>query len=214
VNETPTSEYDRQSQEHNWLSPDVLFGLSYEFTRAGQSLLDIGIGTGLSSILFHKAGLLIYGVDGSSEMLEQCAGRALARELRQWDLHESPLPYSPKSFDHVIANGVFHLFGDLEPIFDEVARITKPLGTFGFTIEEQKTGSRDDYVRSKQPGVYEKLVKETGTKHYRHSRAYIARLLDRNGFAPLKQLEFLAFTDPDEQRNVYFWAYVAQKRAA
>ena len=127
MNETPT-DYDRQSQEHNWLSPDVLFGLTYEFTRAGQSLLDIGIGTGLSSILFHKAGLLIYGVDGSSEMLEQCAARALARELKEWDLHKSPLPYSAKFFDHVIANGVFHLFGDLKEIFDEVARIMKPLG--------------------------------------------------------------------------------------
>ena len=62
--------YDKQSLKYGWLGPEILFGLSYEYLNPGNTMLDIGIGTGLSSIPFHKAGLKIFGVDRSDEMLK------------------------------------------------------------------------------------------------------------------------------------------------
>jgi len=63
-------DYDRKAEQYDWRGPEVAFGLSYAFVSPGQSLLDIGIGTGLSSILFHKARLGVHGMDLSAEMLE------------------------------------------------------------------------------------------------------------------------------------------------
>jgi ubiquinone/menaquinone biosynthesis C-methylase UbiE len=75
------SEYDTQAKLSNWLGPEAVFGLTYEYVKPGQSLLDLGIGSGLSSILFHKTGLRIYGLDGSGEILKVCAAKNFAVEL-------------------------------------------------------------------------------------------------------------------------------------
>jgi predicted TPR repeat methyltransferase len=212
TSETTTSEYAKQSQKHHWLSPDVLFGLTYAFVWPGQSLLDIGIGTGLSSIPFHKAGLHIYGIDFFGEVLKHCAAQAFAHELKQWDLTLAPLPYPDAFFDHAIANGVFHLLEDLEPTFNQVARIVKEQGTFAFTIEELRPGfEAEGYVSCQEGEIATKALHETDFSLYRHSEAYVIRLLQANGFALRKQLEFLAFVYPEERENVYFKAYVAQK---
>jgi 2-polyprenyl-3-methyl-5-hydroxy-6-metoxy-1,4-benzoquinol methylase len=45
-------------------------GLTYEYVQLSQRLLDLGIRSGLNSLPFHKAGLEIYGLDGSREILE------------------------------------------------------------------------------------------------------------------------------------------------
>lgn len=70
------SDYDRKAEEYDWRGPEVAFGLSYAFVSPGESVLDIGIGTGLSSVLFHKAGLRVYGMDVSPQMLEACSGKS------------------------------------------------------------------------------------------------------------------------------------------
>jgi ubiquinone/menaquinone biosynthesis C-methylase UbiE len=61
------SDYDESARSMHWHGPEVLFGLMYEYLKKGQSLLDVGIGTGLSARFFYQAGLQIYGVDGSAE---------------------------------------------------------------------------------------------------------------------------------------------------
>ena len=53
------TEYDKLSKAHNYWAPEALFGLSYEHENPGQTLLDIGIGTGQSSLLHYKAGLKV-----------------------------------------------------------------------------------------------------------------------------------------------------------
>jgi ubiquinone/menaquinone biosynthesis C-methylase UbiE len=65
---------------------EVLFGLAFEYINSGEALLDVGVGTGVSSKLFHKAGLAIYGVDNSEEMLAVCREKGFAKELKKHDL--------------------------------------------------------------------------------------------------------------------------------
>jgi hypothetical protein len=51
------TQYENQAAEIAWHGHEIMFGLMYEFVKPDETLLDIGIGTGLSSFLFHKAGL-------------------------------------------------------------------------------------------------------------------------------------------------------------
>ncbi len=205
------ADYDSQAQKTNWFGPEVVFGLSYEFLKPGDVVLDLGIGSGLSSILFHKAGLRVYGLDGSPEILEVCAAKGFAVELRQHDLRNMPLPYPSSFFDQVLSIAVLNSFRDLAPLFKEIARIIKGQGVLAFTVEEQKPRQESEYAINRVD-VSEKPKAETAVTLFRHSEDYIVELLDSNAFILRKALEFLAFKYPAENRDVFFKAYLAQKK--
>ncbi|MCI0494314.1 class I SAM-dependent methyltransferase [candidate division KSB1 bacterium] len=194
------SEYDFLARKYQWYGPEILFGLCYELVKPGDKLLDIGIGTGLCSSLFFKLGLEIYGMDSSDEMLAICKEKSITRELRNWDLLNTPLPYSDAQFDLIIAGGVFHFFENLQPIFKEIVRLIKPNGIFAFIT---KTFSEplaiDSYSKYSEEGIF----------IFSHSDHYIHQLLKKNYFQRLKELKFFALDD-DEQ-DLLLKSYVAQK---
>ena len=64
--------YDSQSQTYQWHGPAILFGLMYPDLTPGETVLDLGIGTGLGALSFYKAGLKVIGIDISAAMLDQC----------------------------------------------------------------------------------------------------------------------------------------------
>lgn len=203
-------EYDDQARKTNWFGPEVVFGLAYEFVKPGDSLLDLGIGSGLSSILFHQAGLKIYGMDGSCEILKVCAAKGFASGLVEHDLREVPLPCPSRAYDHVVAVAVLNSFKNLLALFEEVARIIRPDGIFAFTVEEQKPGQGDRYAINRVD-VSER-PDETALMLYRHRKEQISAWLDQNGFTRLKVLEFIAFRYPAENRDIYFKAYIVRKQ--
>ncbi len=203
------ADYDEQARQSGWFVPEGVFGLTYEYVRPGQSILDLGIGSGLSSIPFHRAGLQVYGLDGSEEVLEVCAGKGFAAELKQHDLRSLPLPYNSRFFDHVISVGVLNSFPDLASLFRDVARVLRDAGIFAFTVEEQKPGQDVSYAINRE-NVSDLPQEEEAVRLYRHSELYITQILRTNGFAICKQLEFVAFKYPAENRDVLFKAYVAQ----
>lgn len=205
------SEYDEQAQLTKWFGPEAVFGLLYEYVKPGQSLLDLGIGSGLSSILFHKTGLQIYGLDGSSEILKVCAAKNFTVELKLHDLRNLPLPYSASSFDYVISVAVLNSFSDLGSLFEDISRILKREGLFAFTVEEQKPGQESSYPINRVE-VLEEPMAESAVKLYRHSEDYIAGILDQNHYDVLKTFEFVAFKYPAEHRDIIFKAYIARKK--
>ena len=103
------AQYDQQVQQYEYHVNDVLFGMSFEYIKANDRLLDIGIGTGLASLPFAKAGLEIFGFDGSTEMLKICESKSFAKELKTFDLRDTPFPYSEGYFNHVISSGVWRV---------------------------------------------------------------------------------------------------------
>ena len=201
--------YDQQAQQTNWLGPQVVFGLTYEFVRPGESVLDLGIGSGLSSILFHQAGLRVFGLDGSSEILAVCAAKGFTVGLKQHDLCDLPLPYPDGFCNHVVSVAVLNSFQDLGGIFSEVAHIMQPEGLFAFTVEDQKPGQPDRYAINRVE-VAEQAQADTAVTLFRHPTATITRWFDQNGLVLLRSLEFVAFEYPAEKRNVLFKAYVAR----
>jgi predicted TPR repeat methyltransferase len=103
--------YDETAEKYGWYAPEVLFALVFCRLESGQSLLDLGIGTGLSAAPFKKAGLQVHGVDGSKAMLRHCESRGVAIDLKQHDIRTA----------------------HLDDIFAEAARVIREAGTFVFT---------------------------------------------------------------------------------
>ena len=184
------SEYDREARETGWFGPEVLFGLCFEYVSPHERLLDIGIGSGLASLPFARAGLEVFGIDGSAEMLEVCRSKDFAEDLREFDLRGMPRPYSDGSFDHAICCGVFHLIGDLKPIFKEVFRIIKPGGIFAFNILSE-TPAEEEAVVSHSPPGYSEVRSDWGVPVFVYSDGCIEKLLQDSGFLRLKELKFL-----------------------
>jgi predicted TPR repeat methyltransferase len=143
--------YDEEAEATGWFGPEVAFGLAYLYVQPGQSILDIGIGTGLGSVLFRKAGLEVHGMDISPQMLEACRSKGFMA-LQLHDLSKPPYPYDSESMDHAVCAGVLNFFSNLSPVFEETARILRKGGLFTFVVgdrAERKRGRRfqNDFSR-------------------------------------------------------------------
>lgn len=189
-------EYDDLASQAESHSAEIIFGMIYEYIQPGQMLLDIGIGTGLSSYLFYKAGMNIYGLDNSPEMLDVCENKDVAVDLKLFDLAQGPLPYANEKFDHVISVGVFHFFQDLDSFFREAKRIIKPEGTFSFTIIVSEDGISHEFNEKYQIDVYG------------HNQEYLEDLIMKYNFQFLKRIRFLTFKDVTKTERICFEAYV------
>jgi predicted TPR repeat methyltransferase len=192
-------DYDNQIKNYDCYIAEVLFGLSYEYINKGESILDVGIGTGISSKLFYLAGLQIYGIDGSAEMLSICKTKGIAKELIEQDLLVFPWPYQDDMFHHVICCGVFHFIGDLDKMFAEISRIQKNDGVFAFTVMDGKDNQRN------QEKYQERI--EDGLYIFSHKASYINKLMQNNNY--IKEKEIISFVG-----QMTFRAFVARKGKA
>lgn len=102
--------------------------------QAGETVLDLGCGAGLDSILAARlvgpSGKVI-GVDLTPEMIEKAAGNARAIEaanveFRLGDLECLPVPDG--TVDVAISNGVFNLCPDKPRVLTEVYRVLRAGG--------------------------------------------------------------------------------------
>lgn len=193
------SNYDNQVKEYDSYGHNVLFGMSFEYVKSDEKLLDIGIGTGLASIHFSRCGLKVYGLDSSQEMLNACQSKNFTQELKLFNLSIEEIPYEDDYFNHVICCGVMHFVGELDNLFSEVKRVIKPGGIFAFTIAPQETEasfSREDT--------------SWGVPIFKHSIKYIMNLLSGNDFE-LEKEQRLLFKDADKVNyNMLFSALVAR----
>ena len=197
--------YDEDAEATGWLGPEVAFGLLYKYIQPGQSVLDIGIGTGLGSVLFRKAGLNVYGMDISTDMLEACRIKGFTH-LARHDLRDPPYPYTSASLDYAVCVGVFNFFSDLSPIFLETERILRTGGMFVFAAGDRTEAEPMEVV--------------VGTEHtnsgipvtmYRHSARQIKRWLVEFGFTLLRSLSFTVYMDCEKTRSLQERAYLVKK---
>ena len=206
-NSSMASDYDSKAEEYDWRGPEVVFGLSYAFVNPGESVLDIGIGTGLGSILFRKAGLHVYGMDISTKMLEACRGKKFAKDLKEHDLTVEPYPYESESLDHAVCLGVLNFFRNLRPIFRQVSRILRDDGIFVFVVGDRTAGEEAAF----EVGP-EHTESDSNVTLYRHGAEEINGLMNKNDFALLRSLEFPVPMDRERTKVIRAKAYVARRK--
>ena len=203
-------EYDSLVKKYNSHIHELLFGMCFEYVKSGDSLLDLGIGTGLSSFLFAKAGLIISGLDGSGEMLKECKKKGIAKEIKQYNIQDVPLPYSDNLFSHIICCGVFHSFGDLLPLTKEVYRILRPGGIFAFTIillTPKSAGLNAESIPN-----YLKFSSSWDASYFKHSDKYVNGIARKLCFTIQKEQKVLADSGDEDVGDILFKIIVMQKR--
>jgi len=113
------------------LGPGRRLAVSRLPVQAGQRVLEVGVGTGLS-LPHYPEDCHVTGVDISEAMLHQARERAelLQRtgiDLRLMDARE--LSYPDATFDHVLAPYVISVVPEPEKVMAEIRRVCKPGGT-------------------------------------------------------------------------------------
>jgi SAM-dependent methyltransferase len=197
--------YDQRAAQAGWLDPDILFGLACRHVSPGQTLLDIGIGTGLASELFHRAGLRVIGLDRAPDMLALCRAKGFADELLEHDVAIAPYPLADGAAHHAICCGLLHCLDDWSVVFSETARILRRGGVLVFAVPRSDTGrpcTRRLEGRCGHPGVTLRL----------HTPGSVAAGIGRAGFGLVHGLRYVSAAIGG--RDMDFLACLARKRGA
>ncbi len=113
------------------LGPGRRLAVSRLSVQAGQRVLEVGVGTGLS-LPYYPNDCHVTGIDISDAMLHQARERAELLEgteidLRLMDARE--LSYPDATFDHVLAPYVISVVPQPEKVMAEIRRVCKLGGT-------------------------------------------------------------------------------------
>lgn len=102
---------------------------------AGRHVADVGCGTGRHSVWLADRGARVDAFDGSSKMLGKARGKDSAGAVR-FTKHRLPqaLPVEDATYDAVVFALVADHVAELEKVFSDLRRVTKPKGMIAFTV--------------------------------------------------------------------------------
>lgn len=134
----------------------------------GESVLDVGCGPGILSILLSSKGLECTGIDYSAEMInkarENSAEFGTSPKLQRMDAQS--MTFDDCSFDHIVSRDVLWSIPDPEKVYREMVRILRPGGTAAIVDGNYYLHLFDD--RYKKPTSAMKPTKDLGG-HYKYN---------------------------------------------
>jgi 2-polyprenyl-6-hydroxyphenyl methylase/3-demethylubiquinone-9 3-methyltransferase len=101
----------------------------------GETVLDLGAGSGEFSAALRDAGVTPVAVDVAAEALRRASARVPGLDARLWAAGE-PLPAGDSSVDVVWAGEVVEHVVDVAPWLSEVRRVLRPGGTLLLTTPD------------------------------------------------------------------------------
>jgi predicted TPR repeat methyltransferase len=157
----------------------------------GQArILDLGCGTGLSSLLFFEHGYEVTGIDGVHAMVRR-ARKLPYKKVIQQDL-ESPWRVKDQSFDAAVMLGVMEYLFYPQVLLRRAYDKLVPGGLFGLTVPHKS-----------------RLYEESGLKSYRPNE--IEPVLVKSGFEIVASHKTLGYKD--QGRRIQYWVYLLRRRA-
>ncbi|MBL8327062.1 MAG: tetratricopeptide repeat protein [Rubrivivax sp.] len=163
-----------------------------------RSALDLGCGTGLMGPLLAPHCGVLDGVDLSPLMLRKAQALGCYRHLVHGDIAEH-LRSTASSHDLVVAADVFVYIGDLQPVFEGVARVLGPGGTFAFSVEEAEAGTERYELRR--------------SSRYAHGETYVRALASAAGFEVVAMERTVLRHDQRHPIGGLLWRLVRPGRA-
>jgi predicted TPR repeat methyltransferase len=129
--------YDADLTSWSYQAPTVVADTVVARKPAAGSVLDVGCGTGLVGAALRERGFTgrILGLDISEASLAIARERAAYDSLEHADLQQ-PLPVEDDSVDAVVCVGVMTYLPDVEAVWREFARVTRPDGLVALTQRE------------------------------------------------------------------------------
>jgi ubiquinone/menaquinone biosynthesis C-methylase UbiE len=195
--------YDRYRPSY----PSTLIDWVLEpFGAARIAIADIGCGTGISSRLFAKRGMNVFGVDPNEAML----AFARAHGGAEYTLGDSTRTgLADRSVDLVIAAQAFHWFA-IDPTLDELARILRPNG---WCAAFWNTRAQSPFL-----DAYERLLLDHSASYERISKGpeTVAELEANGRLRSIRKADFAnnQLLDRDAYRGrVYSSSYVVHEVA-
>lgn len=130
---------DRSVRTHDFLARrERVQEFLGQCTQPGQSVLDIGCGTGPMVEFFGSRGLRYHGLDSAQSMLDslwqQFRNAPYADKIQLKVGSCEQIPHPDGSFDILVAMGLLEYLDDLRPTLREIARVLKPEGVAVLTI--------------------------------------------------------------------------------
>jgi len=130
-------EYFEEIEEFRYRHEPYIHSFA-QFTRwKDQKILEIGVGAGTDFLQFIRAGADTYGVDLTEEAIDNVSKRLEIYGLSARDLrccNAEHLPYEDGAFDLVYTWGVIHHAENMEKVFAEIYRVTRPGGSVKIMI--------------------------------------------------------------------------------
>ncbi|MTH52514.1 methyltransferase domain-containing protein [Bacillus mangrovi] len=169
--------------------------------RAGQNVIEFGVGTGnLTAVLLH-AGKKVYGIEPSGAMRQKAAEKLPDAELHNGDFLEFPKPAFP--IDAIVSTYAFHHLTDEEK--DQAVGVYGTMLAKGGKIVFADTvfKDRDAYqakIREARSRQFISLARDLETEYYT-THAVMRSLFSKHGFA-------VSFS----QMNPFVWIMEAVKQ--
>lgn len=171
----------------------------------GESVIDLGCGTGIYSILFARQGLTVTGIDASREMLRLARNKAAAQSLNieflQGDLLS--LPFPDNRFDLAICNVVLEFVSDPRRVLEEGLRVLRP----GGRLVAGLVGKQSDWART-----YEKRGRENPESVFSQAEFYSLEDIRRFSDRQPSQIRFGLYVSPAEFVSAEQAAELEQRR--
>jgi len=145
----------------------------------GESLLDIGCGTGvfLESLEKKYPDAILSGVDPTQEMLD-IARKRLSKKVHIEQSWAEKLPFEAENFDLIVSCNMFHYIREPMVALKEIMRVLKPGGKVVIT------DWCDDYVICKVCNFWFQNFNKAHFKTYKKKECYEFLLL--SGFNDIK----------------------------
>ncbi len=155
-------------------------------------ILDLGCGTGLSSIEFFKGGHRVIGVDISKEMLKKAEKYPFEKLICQ-DIEDS-LDFKDNTFDVVMLIGVIEFIRSPLQLFKNIRKILKDEGIFLITVPR-------------------KLPDSTKLPFKSYTEDEINNIFLKAKFKIVESKSFLGYfkQTETEKESVYYLAYLLRK---
>ncbi|HYP29719.1 MAG TPA: class I SAM-dependent methyltransferase [Blastocatellia bacterium] len=159
-----------------------------ELKSRSAKVLDLGCGTGLSSLLFFDKGYEVTGIDITRAMIRRAGELPFAKLICQ-DL-EKPLKVKDDYFDAVVMIGVMEHINDPAAILKEVWKKLKDGGLFALTLPCKNAHFSEYGLKNYYKKEIEPIMREAGFKVIRSEKS---------------------FAYEDDSSTIYYWNYLLRK---